>query len=219
MPFPELDELPKIGLGTWQITAHDQCVETVRNALDIGYRHVDTARMYENEAAVGEAIAESDVDRQEVFLATKLNVGNYERDDVLDSSRESLDRLRTDYVDLLYVHWPAGEYDPHETLGALRELRDEGVTRYIGLSNFTPELLREAREAQGETFYALQVEMHPYLPQDHLRKEALDHDLNLVAYSPFRHGTIFDEPVVETIAEETGGTPAQVLLAWLEEKE
>jgi diketogulonate reductase-like aldo/keto reductase len=219
MSLPELDDCPRIGLGTWENSDPDQCEETVRNALKIGYRHIDTAQLYENETAVGNGINSSSVDRDEIFLATKVSFENLEHDQVISSTKQSLNELGTDYVDLLYVHWPAKYYEASKTLEAFRKLQDDDLIRYIGLSNFTPTLLDEARTVLDDNIYAHQVEMHPYLKQKHLHDDALKNDLKLVAYSPFRHGTIFDDTTVKEIAEDIGATPAQVLLAWLVQKE
>lgn len=210
-----LDDVPKIGLGTWENTEPDQCARSVKTAIEMGYRHVDTAQLYENESAVGHGLREASEPRENIFLATKVSFENMAYDDVIESTRESLRRLGTDYVDLMYVHWPAGEYRPESTLKALRELREQGLIERIGVSNFTVNLMQEAQEYLGETPYANQVEMHPLLHQKHLREDALERNCYLVAYSPFRHGTIFDLPELTDVADKHGATPAQVALAWL----
>jgi len=205
---PLSNGIPTLGIGTWQNEDHDQCAESVRTALDHGYRHVDTAQAYRNEEAVGRGIAEADVDREDVFLATKVWTSNLAHDDVLETTEESLDRLRTDYLDLLYVHWPANEYDPEETLSAFAELRDEGAIERIGVSNFEPRHLDEARDVLGELPFANQVEFHPLLPQEVLvrgvRLEVLlgeqRVELELVAYSPLARGEVFDIPEIQDVA-------------------
>lgn len=214
-----LENVPKIGLGTWENTEPDQCARTVKTAIDIGYRHIDTAQLYENEGAVGHGIKEADEPRENLFLATKISFENLRYEDVIESTKESLRRLDTDYVDLMYVHWPSGEYDPESTLSALDKLVDENLIERVGLSNFTPSLLEEARGILEHDVYAHQVEMHPLLRQEHLHRDALKHDAHLVAYSPFRHGTVFDLPVLSEVADKHGVSPAQVALAWLIEKE
>lgn len=219
MTEPTLDTVPAIGLGTWENTDPDQCAQSVRTAIDIGYRHIDTAQLYDNESAVGRGIRDSDVPRDELFLATKISFENLEYSEVLRSTRESLRKLETDYVDLLYVHWPAGDYDCAETLGAFEELKDQGMIRFVGVSNFTPSLLSESREFLEDGIYAHQVELHPLLKQDHLLEDANRHGTVLVAYSPFRHGTIFDRPELEQVADKHGVSPAQVVLAWIVDKE
>ncbi|WP_267642577.1 aldo/keto reductase [Haloarchaeobius amylolyticus] len=215
---PLAEDMPMLGLGTWQNTDPDQCAESVATALEMGYRHIDTAQAYENEEYVGEGIAQADVDREDVFLATKVWISNLEHDDVIETARESLDRLGVDYVDLLYVHWPSRTYDAPETLAAFDELYDEGLVRHVGVSNFEPRHLDEARDLLDAPVFANQVECHPLLPQDTLREYADDNDLNLVAYSPLARGEVFDVPQIQQVAEKHGVSEAQVSLAWLREK-
>ena len=213
------DGMPALGLGTWENDDPAQCTESVKTALEAGYRHVDTAQIYGNEAAVGEGIAAADVDRDDVFLATKVWIDNLAPEDVAASTRESLQKLDTGYVDLLYVHWPAGEYDPEETLPAFAELRDDGLIDRIGVSNFEPEHLDAATDVLGEAPFANQVECHPLLRQEELREYAAANDVELVGYSPLARGQILDDPTVAEIAEKHGVSAAQVSLAWLLTKE
>jgi len=215
---PTRDGMPVLGLGTWENDDPTQCAESVTTALETGYRHVDTAQIYGNEAAVGDGIAAADVDRDDVFLATKVWIDQLAPEDVIASTRESLEKLGTEYVDLLYVHWPAGAYDPAETLPAFAELRDDGLVDRIGVSNFEPEHLDAATDALGESPFANQVEMHPLLRQEELREYADANDVELVAYSPLARGKIFDDPTVGGIAEKHDVSAAQVSLAWLREK-
>lgn len=158
--------IPAIGLGTWQNTDRDTCRESVATALELGYGHVDTAQAYGNEEYVGEGLADADVDRDEVFLATKVWTTEMRHDEVLTSTEKSLERLGTDYVDVLYVHWPAGEYEAEDTLAAFEELRESGRIRHIGVSNFTPRHLDEALDVVDVAVN--QVEMHPLLQQSEL---------------------------------------------------
>ena len=215
---PMAGEMPMLGLGTWENEDPEQCAESVATALETGYRHIDTAQIYGNEDAVGDGIARADVPREDVFLATKVWIDKLGYDDVLASTRESLDRLGVDYVDLLYVHWPAQAYDPERTLAAFQELRDEGVIERIGVSNFEPEHLDRATEALGEQPFANQVEVHPLLQQDDLRRYCEADGIELVAYSPLARGEVFDVPELNDIAAEHGVSEAQVSLAWLREK-
>ncbi|WP_209482880.1 aldo/keto reductase [Halorubrum alkaliphilum] len=210
--------MPALGLGTWENDDPAQCTESVTTALDAGYRHVDTAQIYRNEAAVGEGIAAADVDREDVFLASKVWIDQLAHEDVIDSTRESLNKLGVESVDLMYVHWPSGAYDPAETLPAFAELRDRGLIDRIGVSNFEPEHLDAATDALGETPFANQVEMHPLLRQEELREYADDNDIELVAYSPLARGTVLDDPTVGEVAEKHDVSAAQVSLAWLREK-
>ncbi|EJN61397.1 hypothetical protein HSB1_04380 [Halogranum salarium B-1] len=207
-------DLPAIGYGTSGDEDGDAWTDSVATALHAGYRHVDTAQMYENEAAVGAGIERSDVDREDVVLATKVHPENLAPDDVQRTARESLDRLGVESVDMLYVHWPAKAYDAEATLPAFDELRGDGLTDHVCLSNFTPELLDEARDVLDAPIAAHQVECHPLLPQEELREYAKQHDHTLVAYSPLGRGKILDHPVLVDVAEKHDVSTAQVCLAW-----
>ncbi|WP_435345247.1 aldo/keto reductase [Haloarchaeobius sp. HRN-SO-5] len=215
---PTADGMPTFGLGTWQNDDPEQCTRSVATALEMGYRHVDTAQAYGNEEAVGDGIARADVDREDVFLATKVWTSNLAYDDVKASTERSLEKLGVDYLDLLYVHWPAGEYDPAETLAAFDELADGGTIRNVGVSNFQPEHVDEAIETLDAPVFANQVECHPLLPQDELRAHCEDVGVNVVAYSPLARGKVFDVPEIRSVAEKHGVSEAQVSLAWLREK-
>ncbi len=212
------ERMPLLGLGTYRNDDYDQCVASVRTALEMGYRHVDTAQMYGNERAVGDGIAAADVDRQEVFLATKVWHSNLSYEGVLRAAERSLDLLSTDYLDLLYVHWPAGEYDPEKTLPAFDRLREAGSVRHVGVSNFEPAGLERASAVLDAPVFANQVEVHPLLPQTELREYAVEHGIRLVAYAPIARGRVFEVPVLSEIAEEHGVSEAQVSLAWLRGK-
>jgi 2,5-diketo-D-gluconate reductase B len=214
---PRAQDMPMLGLGTWENEDPDQCAESVRTALETGYRHVDTAQAYGNEDAVGEGIAAADVPREEIFLATKIWLSNLSYEDVLETAQESMDKLGVDYLDLLYIHWPARDYDPEETLDAFDELYDEGTIRNVGVSNFEPHHIDEARERLDAPLFANQVEIHPLLQQRELREYAADTDLELVAYSPLARGDVFEVPELTEIAEKHGVSEARVSLAWLRE--
>lgn len=207
--------MPMLGLGTWQNEDPEQCVETVSTALEMGYRHIDTAQSYGNETSVGEGIRSAAVDREEVFLATKLWYDQLDRDSVVESTRGSLDRLGVDSVDLLYPHWPTGSYDAETTLDGFAELLNDGLIDHIGMSNVTVELLDEARSVSDAPIFTLQVECHPLLQQEQLREYCEDAGIELVAYSPLARGAVFDVPEVEEIAQKHGVSEAQVSLAWL----
>ncbi|MFC6732753.1 aldo/keto reductase [Haladaptatus sp. DYSN1] len=215
---PPVHGIPALGLGTWKNTDFGACVGSVRHALDVGYRHIDTAQYYGNEEAVGEGIRTSTVPRKDIFLASKVWFDNLAYEDVIRTTKASLDRLRVESVDMMYVHWPADEYDPEETLAAFAALRDDGLVSHIGVSNFTPELLSEARETCDAPISANQVEMHPLLQQPELREYCARHDIALVAYSPLMHGDVEEIPQVREVAAKHETTPEQVTLAWLLEK-
>lgn len=228
-------DIPQFGLGTYQMDDLDECATAVETAIDVGYRHIDTAQGYENEAAVGDGISRSDADREDLFVASKIDTESLAYDDVLESTRESARKLGADSIDLMYVHWPIQTYDPDETLPALDELVAEGVVERIGLSNFRPDQLEDAIDRLDAPVYAHQVEMHPMLPQDELHELAVEHDHRLVAYCPIARNQVADVPEIREVAEKhdvpdwSGGnespsgtrqaTPAQVSLAWLMQKE
>ncbi|WP_205254538.1 MULTISPECIES: aldo/keto reductase [Halorussus] len=212
--------MPMLGLGTYQMD-DEECRESVGRAIEMGYRHLDTAEMYENEDAVGDAIGESGVDRDDLFVATKIAPENLDYDQVLQNAADSFERLGVDFVDLLYVHWPTGDYEATDTLDAFAELREEDIIGEIGVSNFTVELLEEAIEVAEEPIFANQVEMHPLLPQTELRQFCAqdDVDVELVAYSPIARGDVSDVDALQEVADKHDATPQQVSLAWLREKE
>ena len=205
-------EIPKLGFGTWQITGRD-CEVAVRDALELGYRHIDTARAYGNEAQVGQGLHDSGLNRDEVFLTTKLWYTDLRAAGVHDQVERSLRALRTEYLDLLLIHWPSPEIPVAETLGAMLEARDAGRVRHLGVSNFPAALLREALE--HAPLICDQVEYHPYLGQPELLALARERDLMLTAYSPLAQGAALRDPLLREIAAAHGRSPGQVVLRWL----
>ncbi len=216
------EEIPKIGLGTWQLTGTD-CHEAVRAAIDIGYRHVDTAQAYDNEREIGDAISASGVDRESLFLTTKLGRGNYSHDAVLRSVDESLSKLDTGYLDLLLIHWPVDRLPTSpsltETLDAMNELHRTEKVRHIGVSNFGVDRLHEARTRSDAPILTNQVEYHPFRDQTQLLDYCQIHGVLLTAYSPFGHGTAIEDAVLREIGERYGKSSAQVALRWLIQQE
>ena len=210
--------MPMLGLGTWKNEDPQACTNAVATALEAGYRHIDTAQAYGNEEHVGRGIERADVPRDDVFLATKVWIDQLSYDDVLASTEESLRKLGVDAVDLLYVHWPAGEYDPEGTFRAFDELVDDGTVDRIGISNFEPEQVDDAIDRADAPIFANQIELHPLLPQEELRAHCADRGVEVVAYSPLARGEVFDVPELTEIAEKHGVSEAQVSLAWLREK-
>ena len=206
------------GLGTWKNEDPEACTNAVATALEAGYRHIDTAQAYGNEEHVGRGIERADVPRDDVFLATKVWIDQLAYDDVLASTEESLRKLGVDTVDLLYVHWPAGEYDPEGTFRAFDELVDDGRVDRIGISNFEPEQVDDAIDRADAPIFANQIELHPLLPQEELRTHCDDRGVEVVAYSPLARGAVFEVPELTEIAEKHGVSEAQVSLAWLREK-
>lgn len=205
--------VPRLGLGTWRLQ-RDEAAEAVRHALELGYRHVDTARMYGNEAAVGRGLRASGVDRDDVWLTTKLWHDELDPPAVEPAVRESLGRLGVDRVDLLLVHWPSSRGVPPEaTLEAMTAVRDRGLTRAIGVSNFPPGLLRRALDAAPVV--CDQVEYHPFLSQAPLRALCEERDVLLTAYQPLAKARVLDEPVLVEIGRAHGVLATQVALRWL----
>jgi 2,5-diketo-D-gluconate reductase B len=205
--------VPALGFGTWQLEGRAG-YDGVRDALELGYRHIDTAQIYGNEAEVGRAIADSDVDRDEVFLTTKVWRSRATAEDVRTSTETSLDTLGVDHVDLLLIHWPAEEVAPvEETVEALDRMREEGRTRLIGVSNHPTDLLRRAIDTAPVA--TDQVEYHPFLSQDKVKGVLDEHGLFLTAYSPIAQGEVLSDPTLREIAEEHGKTPVQITLRWL----
>ena len=210
------EKVPSLGLGTYRLTG-EACTEAVERALSMGYRHVDTAQMYGNEAEVGRGIENSGVGRGELFLTTKVWPGDYEHDRVIEKTRGSLKKLRTDHVDLLLMHWPGDGVPLGETLGAMRELQEEGAVKHVGVSNFSPSLAEEA--AEHVDVFCNQVEYHVYRDQDALLQQASEMDYLLVAYRPLSRGNVENDATLREIGEAHGKTAAQVALRWLVQQE
>ena len=211
-------DVPALGFGTWPMKGKT-CRTAVGTALEHGYRHVDTAQMYENEAAVGRAIAESAVPREDVFLVTKLLSGNLARDDVLRTTRESLDRLGTGSVDLLLIHSPSRSVPIEESIGAMNRLQANGSVEHIGVSNFSAPQLEAAMDASETPILTNQVEYHPFTSQSDLLEFCLDHGVVLTAYTPVARGRVVGNETLEGIGERYGKTAAQVALRWLVQQE
>jgi 2,5-diketo-D-gluconate reductase A len=208
-------EIPQLGFGVYQIPA-DQTVEAVTAALEIGYRHIDTAEMYGNEKEVGEAVRRSGIDRGDVFVTSKLNNGFHGRDDALRAFDRTLADLGFDSLDLFLIHWPLPTIDVDyvETWKAMEEIYASGRCRAVGVSNFNPHHLRRMF---GETELrpaVNQIEVHPYLVQDDVRAFDADHEIVTEAWSPIAQGKVLDDPAIVRVAEAVGRTPAQVVLRW-----
>jgi 2,5-diketo-D-gluconate reductase B len=204
--------IPRIGFGTWRLSGR-ACVDAVADALAAGYRHVDTARMYGNEGDVGRGLRASQVDRGEIFLATKVWPAELAPDRVRASLQASLRALAVDYVDLFLIHWPNPRVPLAATLEAMTALREEGATREIGVSNFAPAQFREALDLAPVVVN--QVEYHVYLDQSPLLEVCRERSAELCAYRPLGKGQVTGDTVIAGIAAAHGATPAQVALAWL----
>lgn len=192
--------VPALGLGTWQLTGQ-ACRRGVLHALDLGYRHIDTAQYYGNEEEIGVALQETDVHRSDIFLSTKIARSHLAPEAVRSSFESSLQKLQTGYVDLLLIHWPREDIPLESTLDAMMELREQGKARQIGVSNFTPALL--ARATDHAPIFAIQVEYHPFLSQDSVLKIARSRGLLFIAYSPLARGSVV----------ERNGSPRRALKA------
>jgi diketogulonate reductase-like aldo/keto reductase len=205
--------IPALGLGTWQLNG-DVARRMVGYALKIGYRHIDTAQMYGNEAEVGEAIESSPVPRDDIWLTTKIWPDNFRADDLRRAAELSVRTLRTE-PDLLLLHWPSPSVPLEETIGALGEVRRQGLARHIGISNFTVALIREAIALSEAPLIVNQVEYHPFLSQHAVLAEVRAHGMALTAYSPLAKGKALNDPTLERIGERHGKSPGQVALRWL----
>jgi 2,5-diketo-D-gluconate reductase B len=206
--------IPALGFGTWALSGR-AAYEATRMALDLGYRHIDTAQIYGNEAEIGRAIRDSKLARETIFLTTKIAPSNLRAAAVRQSHDESLKRLGLDHVDLLLIHWPNAQIKLGETLAALAALRAAGKTRAIGVSNFTVALLREAIEQHGADIVCNQVEYHPFLAQRDVRAAMTRYGLMLTAYAPVARGRVFTEPTLVAIGKKYGKSGGQVALRWL----
>ena len=206
--------IPAVGLGTWELRGRT-CARLVEQALKLGYRHIDTAQIYENEREVGDGLRASGVKRDEIFVTTKVWTTHFAPNDLERSTKESLARLRLSEVDLLLLHWPNPQVPLAETLGALAHVRKLGMSRHIGVSNFTVALIEEAVRVCSEPLACDQVEYHPYLDQTRVLEACAHQGMAVVAYSPVAKGRIKNDQALARIGRAHGKTAAQVSLRWL----
>lgn len=208
-------QIPQLGFGVFQIDPDETKAATL-TALEVGYRHIDTAQMYGNESGVGQAVAESGLARDEVFVTSKLNNGFHAHDDALEAFDQTLERLGFDQIDLFLIHWPLPgiEIDFVETWKALEEIYASGRARAIGVSNFQPKHIRRLVQESDVVPAVNQIELHPYLTQDEVRAVNTEHGIATEAWSPIAKGAVLDNPVIRGIAMEHDKTPAQVVLRW-----
>ncbi len=204
--------VPAIGLGTWELRG-GPCRQAVKLALELGYRHIDTAQMYLNEAEVGRGMEEASVPRDEIFLVTKVWPDDFARDRVLKKTEQSLRDLRTDYADLLLMHWPGGSVPIEETLGAMEELRHDGKVRQIGVSNFSTSQVDEA--ARSTTIFCNQIKYSPYDRDEEVLQQSQKMNYLLTAYTPLARGRVAQDRILSDIGLSHGKTAAQVALRWL----
>ncbi|MDC4232288.1 aldo/keto reductase [Actinomyces sp. B33] len=214
-PLPTGAPIPQLGFGTYKVV--DGVYEAVRSALDLGYRHIDTAQMYGNEAEVGRAIADSGIAREDLFLTSKLNNGNHEPGPARASFDQTLDDLRTDYVDLFLVHWPLPMHydgDVARPWPVLEEFHDQGRARAIGLSNYEPHHVRAVLDIARVAPHVLQSEAHPFFSNSSVRAFAAAHSMVFEAWSPLARGRAASDPVLAGIGRAHGASGTQVALRW-----
>jgi diketogulonate reductase-like aldo/keto reductase len=205
-------EMPVLGLGTWQLTGSD-CEKTVAKALEMGYLHIDTAEMYENEKEVGEGIKSAE--RSKIFITSKVAKSHLKKNDVITACERSLKKLGTDYLDLYLVHWPNDDIPITETMEAMKELVDKKMIRSCGLSNFDVSRIKKAQDAAQIPICNLQIEFHPFTDRHELPQYCSEQGITITAYSPLARGEVFEDDTIKKIAEKHSKTPAQVSLKWL----
>ncbi len=206
--------IPLLGLGTWDLRGRI-CARVVEQALRLGYRHIDTAEMYDNEREVGEGLRASGVRRNDIFVTTKVWPSHFAPRELERAARESLVRLRLSEVDLLLLHWPNPQIPLAETLGALCKVKRDGLARHIGVSNFTVSLVDEALRLSSEPLVCNQFECHPFLDQSKLIAACRQHGMAVVAYSPIAKGSVRDDETLSRIGAARKKTAAQVCLRFL----
>ena len=209
--------IPSIGLGTWDVRGKEG-EKTIQLALDLGYRHIDTAQMYENEKEVGNAISDSKIKREEIFITTKIYTLIVKNDGIEDSFENSLINLKTDYVDLLLIHFPAFTTNLSDMLDILFKLKETGKTKNVGISNFNHNLVNECIKLGYKDIFCNQVEYHPYLEQNNLIRVLKEYNIIPVAYSPLAKGKLLNDQVILNISKKYTKQPAQIILRWLNQQ-
>lgn len=219
MPFVEANgaRIPQLGLGTWELRG-SVCARIVEQALRLGYRHIDTAEMYDNERDVGEGLRASRVPRNELFVTTKVWWTHFDAAAFRRAAQESLRKLRLDHLDLLLLHWPNSSVPLAETIGALNEAKERGVTRYIGVANFTVDLIEESVKLSSSPLVTNQIEMHPYLDQTKVVGACKQNGLAVTAYSPIAKGVAAKDKTLAAIGAAHKKSPAQISLRYLVQK-
>lgn len=215
-----MENMPQLGVGTFRLE-DDTARKSVLDALKIGFRHIDTAQIYGNEEQVGDAIQTDGIDREDFFLTTKVWYDRFGNKSFIESVHESLAKLKTDYVDLLLIHWPSPDdkVPMEEYLKSLAQAKEEGLTRHIGISNFTIAQMEQAVEILGEgEIYTNQIELHPFMQNRKVAERAHELGMSVTAYMPFAVGKVMKSETLNTIAEQHNASPAQVTLAWIKEK-
>ena len=215
--------IPSIGLGTWELRGQE-CRRVVREALELGYRPIDTAAMNENESEVGRGLVDSSVDRRDVFLTTKINTIGWtasqdrktviRNENIIDEFNQSLSDLKTDYVDLLLIHWPAFSTNLGDMLEIMYQIKESQKAKAIGVANFNSNLLSECKQLGYEDIYCDQIEYHPFLSQEILLKKMDEMNVIPVAYCPICRGDVAKDSVIMNLSEKYNKTPVQVTLRW-----
>ena len=210
--------IPSIGLGTWDIRGKEG-EKIIQLALEVGYRHIDTAQMYENEKEVGNAISDSKIEREEIFITTKIYTLIVKNDGIEDSFENSLINLKTDHVDLLLIHFPAFTTNLNDMLDILFKLKETGKTKNVGISNFNHNLVNECIKLGYKDIFCNQVEYHPYLEQNNLIRVLKEYNIIPVAYSPLAKGKLLNDKVILNISKKYTKQPAQIILRWLNQQD
>ena len=206
-------DIPAIGFGTWKLKG-ETAQECVSKAIEAGYRMIDTAQAYENEKDVGRGIADAQLPREDLWVTTKVWMSEYKDGDLQKSVEKSVSKLGADYVDLILLHWPNNDVPLEESLGALNEVRDKGLAKNIGVSNFTVDQLGQAVKLSKAPILTNQVEYHPFIDQTPVLEAAHAIGTSVTAYSPLAQGQVFESDILKEIGEAHGKTPAQVVIRW-----
>jgi len=207
-------DIPALGFGTFRMPGED-VLRIVPKAFEVGFRHIDTAQIYGNEAEVGSAIAGSSVSRHDIFLTTKVWVDKFRHDDFIASVEESLKKLKTDYVDLLLLHWPKMEVPLAEQIGALNEVRKAGKVRHIGVSNYSTRLMADAVALSDAPIVTNQIEVHPYIDQSKVISAAKETGMSITSYYAMADGKVFEDDVLKELGAKYGKSVAQIVLRWV----
>jgi len=212
------DQMPLLGLGTWQLR-DQECVDSVKMAVEIGYNHIDTADGYDNHQAVGKGIKESGINRNKLFITSKIKPENLHYEDIKADAQRFLDELKIEYLDLLLIHWPNKDIPLAESLKALKEVKEEGLAKNIGVSNFTINHLKDAVGIYPNLVAVNQVEFHPTLYQKELLDFCQENGIVLTAYSPLARGEVFENDVIKDLADKYNKSASKLTLKWLIDKD
>ncbi|AEF03843.1 2,5-didehydrogluconate reductase DkgB [Alteromonas naphthalenivorans] len=215
-----MKDMPQLGMGTFRLEG-DTALNAVTDALDVGFRHVDTAQIYKNEELVGDAIKTSGITRSDLFITTKVWYESLSEDKFIPSVHESLSKLKVEYVDLLLIHWPypGNDISLEDYLMRLKQAKELGLTRHIGVSNFTIDQIKQAEKILGKgEIYTNQIELHPFMQNRQVVKACEERGIGVTAYMPFAVGDVMKDDTLNAIADAHDSSPAQVVLAWLDKK-